>query len=245
MPEEEPEKDDDMPGSPFWMTTYGDMVTLLLTFFVLMFAMSAINEQKFRAAAESLAQWGMGLLPQMGAAVETIGISQVEAPPTEVPGVGIAREKIDLMASIEQIEQMFAKESLEDLASIQVTGAGEALVRLGDEVLFDAGEAELKPQASRVLRSIANSIRGKTKRLYVEGHSDNLPIHTPKYPSNWELSGARALTVVRLLEAEGIAPDQLAAVSRGEYQPIAPNDTPEGRALNRRVELYITWSDTL
>ncbi|UCD39251.1 MAG: flagellar motor protein MotB [Fidelibacterota bacterium] len=229
-------EDEGFPGAPFWMTTYGDMVTLLLTFFILMFAMSSINEQKFMQAANSLAQ-ALGVLEKN---VSVIG----ELSPA-IGTTGTSREQIDMVESMEQIANVFQQEDLEDLASVEVTGPGEVLIRMGDQVLFDPGESQLKAQALRVIAGIANSVQGKTETVYVEGHSDNVPIMTPEFPSNWELSAARALSVVRLLEEQGIPPGQLAAVGRSQYVPLVPNDTPEGRAKNRRVELYITWSEQI
>ncbi len=226
-------EDEGMPGAPQWMTTYGDMVTLLLTFFILMFAMSTINEQKFMQAAASLQQ-ALGVLPK--------NVSVVGEMSPAIGTTGAAREQIDLIESMEQIAEIFQEEALQDMASVEVTGPGEVLIRMGDEVLFDPGASELKPQALRVLAGIANSVRGKTESVYVEGHTDNVPISTPEFPSNWELSAARALSVVRLLEEAGVPPGQLAAVGHSQYIPIAPNDTPEGRTKNRRVELWITWS---
>ena len=227
----EPE-DEGMPGAPFWMTTYGDMVTLLLTFFILMFAMSSINEQKFLQAANSLAQ-------ALGVLEKNVGVIGELSP--AIGTTGVAREQIDMIASMERIAEVFQEEELQDLATVEVTGPGEVLIRLGDQVLFDPGESQLKPQALRVLREIANSIRDQTETVYVEGHTDNLPISTPEFPSNWELSSARALSVLRLLEDMGIPPEQLAAVGHSQYVPLGPNDTPANRAKNRRVELYITW----
>ena len=227
-------EDEGMPRAPFWMTTYGDMVTLLLTFFILMFAMSSVNEQKFLQAAASLQQ-ALGILPK--------NVSIVGEQSPAIGTSGLAREQIDLLESMEQIAEIFQEEALQDLATIEITGPGEVLVRMGDEVLFPPGESELKPQALRVLAGIANSIQGKTESIYVEGHTDNVPISTPEFPSNWELSAARALSVVRLLEEAGVAPEQLAAVGHSQYVPIVPNDTPENRGKNRRVELWIIWSN--
>ncbi len=231
-------EDEGMPGGPHWMTTYGDMVTLLLCFFILMFAMSTVNEQKFLQARNSLAQaLGLGILPknigligEVSPAIGTTGISREQ------------REQIDIVESMEQIAEIFQEEALQDLASIDITGPGEVLIRMGDKVLFAPGESELKPQAIRVLAGIANSIQEKTEKVYIEGHTDNVPISTPEFPSNWELSTSRALSVVRLLEEAGIPPEHLAAVGHSQYIPITSNDTPEGRAKNRRVELWITWS---
>ena len=231
-------EDEGMPSAPQWMTTYGDMVTLLLTFFILMFAMSTINEQKFLQAAASLQQ-ALGVLPK---SVSVVGL---QTPAVGVGTTSTARQQIDMLESLEQIAEVVQEESLQDLASIEVTGPGEVLIRMGDEVLFDPGEAELRPRAMRVLRGIARSIQGKTETVYVEGHTDNVPIGTPEFPSNWELSTARALSVVRLLEEAGVPPEQLAVVGHSQYISLAPNDTPEGRAKNRRVELYITWHERI
>lgn len=232
MAAEEPEEGG-MPTAPFWMTTYGDMVTLLLTFFILMFAMSSVNEQKFLKAAASLAG-ALGVLEKnvsvVGEKSPAIGVS------------GLAQEQLDMLESLEQIAEIFQVEALQDIASVDIIGPGEAVISMGDELLYDAGEAQLKPQALRVLEGIANSIRGRTEKVFVKGHTDNVPINTIQFPSNWHLSTSRAVTVVRLFEERGVPPEQLAAMGHGEFAPLESNDTPEGRRKNRRVELYITWS---
>jgi chemotaxis protein MotB len=212
------------------------MVTLLLTFFILMFAMSSINEQKFLQAANSLAK-------HLGVLDKNVGIIGELSP--AIGTTGIAREQVDMVESMEQIANVFQQEDLQDVTEVSVMGPGEVLIRMGDQVLFAPGESNLKPLALRVLAGIATSIGGKTRTVYVEGHTDNVPINTPEFPSNWELSTERALSVVRLLEAEGVPPEQLAAVGHSQYVPLETNDTPEGRAKNRRVELYITWSESI
>ncbi len=228
-------KDDGgMPSAPFWMTTYGDMVTLLLTFFVLMFAMSTIETQKFNAAANSL----RGALGVLKGSISVVG----ELSPA-IGTTGIWREQMDMVESLERIAEIFQEEELEDVASVEVTGPGEVVIRMGDQVLFAPGQSRLKDQATRVLAGIARAIEGETETVYVEGHTDNIPITTAEFPSNWELSSARAISVVRLLEAEGVPPSQLAAVGHSQYVPLEPNDSPVNRAKNRRVELYITWRE--
>ena len=223
-----------MPTAPFWMTTYGDMVTLLLTFFILMFAMSSINEQKFLKAATSLSK-ALGMLDK------NIGIIGELSP--AIGTSGISREPGDVLASFARIEEIFREESLEDIASVEMAGPGEVIIRMGDKLLFDPGESGLKPQAKRVLSGIAKAVTGKTETVYVEGHTDTIPINTAIFPSNWELSSARAISVVRLLQDQGIPPGQLAAVGHSHYVPLESNSTVQGRAKNRRVELYITWSE--
>lgn len=233
MASKEPEEDG-RPSAPFWMTTYGDMVTLLLTFFILMFAMSSINEAKFLKAAQSLGE-ALGMLEMN---VSVIG----EASPA-TGTEGTQDTYMEIVETMEQIAEIFQQGAIEDAATVEVTGPGEVLIRMGDEVLFDPGRAQIKTAAVILLQDIGKSIHGRTETVYIEGHTDNVPISTPEFPTNWELSAARAASVVRYLQLQGIPPDQLAAVGRGEHKPIAENDNPEGRAKNRRVEMYITWSN--
>ena len=234
MADKQEPDDGGMPSAPFWMTTYGDMVTLLLTFFILMYAMSSVNEQKFLQAALSL-RGSLGVLDK--------NISIIGEMSPAIGTAGVSGQQVDMLDAMQSIEEIFMREELQDIASIEITGPGEVLIRLGDEVLYDPGEARLKAGAARVLDGIARSIAGKTDEVYVEGHTDNQPINTEEFPSNWELSSARALSVVRLLEKRGVPPDQLAAVGHGEYVPLESNATAAGRARNRRVELYIRWRD--
>jgi len=106
--------------------------------------------------------------------------------------------------------------------------------------LFDPGKDELKPEAYEALNLVASQLAGLPNPLRVEGHTDNIPINTPRFPSNWELSASRAITVVRyLIDKFGIPPAKLSALGYGEFRPIAENDTPEGRALNLRVEIVV------
>jgi len=120
-------EDEGMPGAPFWMTTYGDMVTLLLTFFILMFSMSSIDAEKFRQAAASL-------IDALGSGILQSSVGVVGDVSTATGTTGISRERIDMLASMERIAEIFQEEELEQLTSVQVTGPGEILVRMGDEV---------------------------------------------------------------------------------------------------------------
>ena len=236
MAKKKKEYKDDSPKAPFWLTTYGDMVTLLLTFFILMFAMSTINERKFMQAAQSLQE-------ALGGGVMEGSISVIGAESIMTGSSGLTREDVDILETLEQIAELMENEALSELSSMEIIGAGEVLLRLGDEMLFDPGMAVLKPGARQILRGITESIIGTTEKLWVEGHTDNVPIYSAEFPSNWELSTGRALSVVKFLQELGVPADQLAAVGHSEYVPLATNDTPEGRQTNRRVELYITWRE--
>ena len=230
----EEEELDEGPSAPFWLTTYGDMVTLLLTFFILMFAMSTIEERKFLQASASLAA-ALGVLEK--------NISVVGEESMAIGTTGLSRDQIDMMGSMEEISEMFQEEALADLASLEIVGPGQVVVRMGDEMLFDPGSSTLKPQARRVLRSIVGSIEGSTDRVWVEGHTDNIPMSTSEFRSNWDLSTARAVVVVRFLESAGVEAEQLAAVGHSQYKPLADNSTAAGRKKNRRVELLISWDE--
>jgi chemotaxis protein MotB len=117
---------------------------------------------------------------------------------------------------------------------------GKLTVNMVEAVLFDSGRAVVKPEGLRVLQKVIDILAGvKDKAIRIEGHTDNVPIHTAQFPSNWELSAARAINVARFLQQQGIDPTFLAAVAYGEYRPVADNDTKEGRARNRRIEINL------
>jgi chemotaxis protein MotB len=117
---------------------------------------------------------------------------------------------------------------------------GRLQIRALEQILFDSGSAELKPEGREVLSKVASQLKGGTSgRILVEGHTDNVPISNERFASNWELSGARALRVVRLLIEQGVGPQRLSAVAVGEFRPIADNGTREGRARNRRIEIVL------
>lgn len=221
------------------MVTYGDMVTQILIFFVLLFALSTINMQKFQAAMQSF-QMAVGIL-RGGAEIQPVDLSG-EGDISEVPNA-------DLVA-LQQLEQMYQRvgEYLQEagLEGVAVTLMEQrgVVIRFKDQILFDLGKAELRPEARAILDKIGRLIAGIPNHVRVEGHTDNWPIHNERYPSNWELSTARATNVVRyLLETTHIPPKRLSAAGYGEYRPVASNATAEGRAKNRRVDIVILRQD--
>jgi chemotaxis protein MotB len=131
----------------------------------------------------------------------------------------------------------------ESSGHVEVGASREGIViSLAGNLLFDSGKSDLKPQGLVLLDSVAERLKTMTNEIRIEGHTDNVPIATPLYPSNWELSSARAITVGRYLsENDGISPTRLAAAGYGEFRPVAPNDTRDGRARNRRVDLVILF----
>jgi len=217
------------PSAPFWMTTFSDMTTLLLVFFILILSYSTIELDKFKGAMSSM-QGALGILPEMGSAVPNHNINFNER---------MTPRNTQIKKRMEDFQNMIKKSNLQGVIQAEMTGAG-IHIRLGSRVLYDVGKAKLKPSAFPILKEIAELIKADPKEAYVEGHTDNVPIHTKKYPSNWELSTARAMSVVRYLHyVAGIPADHLAAVGHGEFRPLVPNTTPANRARNRRVEIFI------
>ncbi len=228
-------------NSPGWQTTYGDMVTLLLTFFVMLFAFSSIDAEQFRAIIASF-QGSLGILDR------GMTISQDPAAAGRDSPAGQLFERNPLEHEETQnvlraITAFQAAYGLHDAFSVEATERG-VVIHFTDRVLFDTGKAELKPEAVHVLEALAAELKQLPHAIRVEGHTDNVPIHNPIYPSNWELSTARASRVVRFfIDVGGIDPARLSAVGYGEYRPIATNETPEGRARNRRVDVVLLRSD--
>lgn len=224
------ENEDEGPqGAPFWMTTYSDMVTLLLTFFVLIVSMSEIKIQKFQEAL-SFFQGSTGVL--MNKAI-TGSINQTNPPDPE------------LIRHSEQYERLMAyleENNLTDKVEVNLTDIGLHVV-ITDSVMFLSGQADLIEPSRTILRLIAGVMRHHVESVVVEGHTDTQPINTAVYPSNWELSAARASSVIRfLLEQEGaLDPSRYLAVGHGEYRPVETNETAAGRARNRRVEILFSW----
>jgi len=230
-------QDEDPPPQAPWLNTYADMVTLLLCFFVLLFSMSVVNVKKFEAVMSSL-QGALGILE--GAPVPTPNGS-----PTEVFDAGdlvaqlLAKEMAEMAELQEVIEKELKESGLSDKVGVSLEERGVVL-RFADTVLFDVGQDTLRPESAEALQKIGEIIKDLDNPIRVEGHTDNWPISTPRFPSNWELSTARATRVVRfLIEEAGVEPRQLQAAGYGEYYPIESNETAEGRQKNRRVDIVI------
>ncbi|OPJ57095.1 OmpA family protein [Alkalithermobacter paradoxus] len=231
-------------GSPEWMNTYGDMVTLLLCFFVLLFSYSTIDAQKFEAIIMSF-QGSLGLLDG-GKTIDShqyIKDGSVNDNTTKQK-----KELEDFKKLEEELQRYLDANGLKDDISVMNESAG-ILLRFKDNILFDPGRADLKERSKQTLKYISeflNKEEFKDKFIRVEGHTDNVPINTPRYPSNWELSVSRSSNVVRfLIEETGISPKRISASGYSEYHPIAPNDSPENKSKNRRVDILILRSEII
>lgn len=240
--EDEPKK-----GAPAYMNTYGDMMTLLLCFFVLLFSMSTVDAQKFQQlvssfhAQVSIFDSGQSIL-NTGTAMQN-GMSQMPIRETEFTIQSALQEEQALTTTTEELEEYVKANSIEESIDIERSG-NEVVIRFRDGVLFDSGKAQIKAGAIPTLGAMGEKLRNYMDQGYtlcIEGHTDNQPISTAQYPSNWELSGARAIAVMRFyLEEMNFDISKMSYVGWAEFHPIAENDTAEGRAMNRRVEIKLS-----
>ncbi|MCX7667909.1 MAG: flagellar motor protein MotB [Atribacterota bacterium] len=225
------------PGAPLWALSYGDFMSLLLCTFVLLFAFSTIDVARFKEVIFSL-QGALGVL-EGGPRVLMPSELPVPRPPSQISPSTVVPMK--LAGLMKEIEKKLVKEGRieKDKVNFKIDERGLVITFL-DNVFFDLGKADLRTEMLPVLDALAESLRGIENHVRIEGHTCNLPINTPRFPSNWELSAARAIAVLRyFIEAKGISPQRLIAVGYGEYQPLVPNDSEENRRKNRRVEIVI------
>lgn len=223
------------------MNTYGDMVTLLLTFFVMLFAFSSVDAERFRAIVSSF-QGSFGVLDRGMTISQEPSLAGRDSPRGQLFERN-PLERQETQNMLRAISSFQEAHNLHDAFSVEATERG-VVIHFTDRVLFDTGKAELKPEALGVLEALAAELNQLSHSIRVEGHTDNVPIHNPYFPSNWELSTARAARVVRFfIDVGGIDPSRLSAVGYGEHRPIATNATPEGRARNRRVDIVLLRSD--
>jgi chemotaxis protein MotB len=222
------------PGAPAWMNTFTDMTTLLLTFFVLLLSMANFDPNKMKTLAESL-QGAFGVL-------ETFPTVPIH-PVIEIPKKsGDEQKKKQSLKDAEKIKEIVQTKKMEEAVKIEVTEKGIAIM-LRDPVGFASGSAELKDQGKDILKDISEVIKSNSDlKVRVEGHTDDVPIHSNRYRSNWELSSARSLSVVQLLsEQTGIQPQNMSAVGYGEYRPVVPNTSPGNRSKNRRIQIFVDY----
>ncbi len=230
-----------------WLVSYADFITLLFAFFVVMYAVSSVNEGKYRVLSDSLVQafrsdvnvQGNVLISQPIPSGPPIAAS-IARPPKVDPEVEAkrAKQRAKMRNMAEDIKRVL--DPLVKGGQVHVTeGAHGISVEINASVLFQPGDAALGAPALRALQAVATVVAAGEFPITVEGHTDTLPISNPNFPSNWELSAVRASSVVRLFVASGVDPRRLTAAGYGDQRPIADNATPDGRARNRRVTILI------
>jgi chemotaxis protein MotB len=257
-----------------WAIPYGDLVTLLLAFFVVMYAMSSLNEGKYRVLSDALnAEFrGPPRSPepvQVGAQqrATTDGQIAVTTNTTQIQPSTVIRETPEQPQPVEQPKSVTPAQDMSgDLQQLKEVASkiGAAMSKLIDErmvtirnrglwvevdiqtdILFPSGIATLSPLAVSVLQPLADALKSFPNPVRVEGHTDNVPIKRREFPSNWELSSARAASVVHLFAERGVAPERLTVIGLGEFRPMKSNESAEGRSANRRVVLVILGQDGL
>ena len=228
-------KEETPPGAPMWVVTYGDCMSLLLCFFVMLQAYSTLEIEKFNQAMASL-KGALGVLPYQQTSTP---VPIVQQRPTRGPVK--ARGKKSRAAAA--LRKVIAENNLSGVVKVGENPNG-VHVTIADPALFESGQSAIKPTILPVLKTIVEVISTGNENVRVEGHTDNMPIHNALYDDNWELSIDRALSVIRYIRSQEIIdPLRLRPVGCGEYHPVASNDSPEGRARNRRVEVYIDMKD--
>lgn len=222
-----------------WLISYADFITLLFAFFVVMYAISVVNIGKYTVLSEALGDAfggrGASTRPNTQVELEALPLSNIIAH-KRLEAAKRDRERLDLLAK--KLDSVMAP--LVRSGKVRVTrNARGVTIEINASVLFREGEAGLGGNARETLRAVAEVLKEDPHAIEVEGHTDTTPIANSAFPSNWELSAARAGTVVRLFAEAGVPERRLAAVGRAANLPLAPNDTPEGRARNRRVAVTI------
>lgn len=245
------QRSDDGPRNDRWVISYADFITLLFAFFVVMYAISSVNEEKYKHLSDALSGVFVGLdqvvevnqvsgdgKNDSGFGLFVGGKTDVDAPKVTISPPD--QEKTDALRVLqEEMEVSFAK--LINDGQIKVVGNDLWLsIELRSNYLFPSGGALPTEVADQLLEQIADMLKGRENPIHVEGFTDNQKISTDAFPSNWELSSARAAAVVRLLAYFGVEPERMAAVGYGEFQPAYSNRTVEGQRLNRRVLIVVS-----
>jgi chemotaxis protein MotB len=229
-----------------WLLTYADLITLLMVFFVVLYAMSSADTAKWQQISASLQQ-AFNVDVMKGQTAMSIDSSAAPAPPIDTL---ISNNDVPQVARLQAAIQAVVDQANGGQQSPDVTVGTDrdgVVIRLSGSYLFDSGRAELKPNSFGVLDALAAQLKLEPNDIRVDGHTDSTPlVGSALYPTNWELSTARAVAVGRYLtEKDGVQATRLEAAGFGEFRPIASNDTREGRALNRRVEIHLLSSSAV
>lgn len=219
-----------------WLVSYADFITLLFAFFVVMYSISSVNVGKYRTVSESIkAALNPVVSPPSSPTPIALSSSKAALTAPDAPGSKevVIRKLRNLVKSIKAVPQM---------STVRITEKinGDIVITIPDQLLFNSGEAAVRSEALPFLEGLSGALVELNRHTKVEGHTDNVPIRTAQFPSNWELSAARAVMVVRVLsELYGVPSDHLAAVGHADTRPLTENLDPEQRAKNRRVEVVI------
>lgn len=225
-----------------WLVSYADFITLLFAFFVVMYALSTVNEGKYRILSSSM------INAFRNVPVNSAGEAPMVVPTPALPQKQNTATKTPDPAKQKQRDKMrnVAKDILEVMAPLIEQGKVRVLetsrgvmIEINDSILFSPGQALLQPALIKAMRAVAEVLVASDFPITIEGHTDNVPINTVQFPSNWELSAVRATTVLRLFLDAGVAAERLTAIGYADTRPVEPNLLADGRARNRRVTIQI------
>jgi len=244
-----------------WLVSYADFITLLFAFFVVMYSISSVNEGKYRVLSDTLE----ATFTDPKRSTDPIQVGDVSRGEGEKTPDNVSNSTPDSIIELEQIEIFtpppVSDETIQTINNIskrlnsslaEMIDSEDVVIKQGEDwlelemksnVLFYSGEARLEKRAIPIIGKVADILRSSTNLIQVEGFTDNNPINTPRFPSNWELSAARAASVVHLLDRYGLNPARMSAIGYGEFKPIADNNIEAGRQKNRRVVLVVLGSD--
>jgi chemotaxis protein MotB len=242
-----------------WLLTYADMITLLMALFMVLFSITSVNKSKLEILSKTLQEAFSGKVLPGGEAIRSTGAdpkatnaNAAPAIPAITPAVqnatpsaaaAAAKEQEDFRRLKEQIDAYAREKGIQDKLQTVIAQRGLVIRLLTDRVLFDSGAAELKPAATPVLTKVGAILRKEgAHQIMVEGHTDTVPISGSLFPTNWELSTARASRVVRFLIGSGVSQQRLSAAGYAALHPLATNQTAGGRSRNRRVEIVLLRS---
>jgi chemotaxis protein MotB len=215
-------------GMMRWLLTYADMITLMLALFIILFAMSNISRVKFQAFAKDVSggfdnQWAVNQPPQGGQNAQRSFNS-----PSSIPAIQ------------KELQRYVQQHRLQSQVQVHMDHRGLVITLLSDKSYYDSGSAQLRPETKNILDAVDSFLRKNDNLIRVEGNTDNVPIATSEYPSNWELSTARAVNVVRyLVEEDQLNPTRISAAGYGQYHPRTDNSTAQARQANRRVDIVL------
>jgi len=225
-------KEEDKENLERWLLTYADLITLLLAFFIILYVFSKQDSKRYDAMTmqlKAIFSGGTGVVDEGGRTGAQVLEGNVEGP-----------SNVEIRRQLEaQINGMSQTDGQENNISV-ITDERGIVIRIMDKAFYDTGKADLKDRAKETLSRIAPVIKTVPNEIRIEGHTDNVPINTAEFKSNWELSVRRATEVVQyLIEKGGVSPIRISAAGYSEYRPVAANDTDANRAMNRRIEIIV------
>ena len=226
-----------------WLVSYADLITLMFAFFVVMFSSARIDKEKMSQLTDAIQsgfqELGANAAPKAHAAPPSHAEALARTPPSQSGLAGASHKPEDFAAIQRELEKLLSPEIKRREVALRIEPDG-LIISLREIGFFDSGSAQIKPQAMGAVHRVGAFLKARNCSLRIEGHTDNVPIHTAAYASNWELSTARATGLVKLLiEAEGFAPERLSAAGYGEFHPVAENSSTAGQQLNRRVDIVV------